>query len=88
MSLDLQWNDISSFDTSMTDKQSPLKDMIVQYVGEKISPESGEVNVEMVISTLADEFPELVFSLAEENWVRGYEQGLEDDRNLMKMLEE
>ena len=88
MSLDLQWNDINSFNVSMTDKQSPLKDMIVQYVGEKISPENGEVSVEMVISTLADEFPELVFSLAEENWDRGYEQGLEDDRNLMKMLEE
>ena len=88
MSLDLQWNDINSFNVSMTDKQSPLKDMIVQYVGEKISPENGEVSVEMVISTLADEFPELVSSLAEENWVRGYEQGLEDDRNLMKMLEE
>ena len=88
MSLDLQWNDINSFNVSMTDKQSPLKDMIVQYVGEKASPEDGEVSVEMVISTLADEFPELVFSLAEENWVRGYEQGLEDDRNLMKMLEE
>jgi len=88
MSLDLQWNDINSFNVSMTDKQSPLKDMIVQYVGEKISPENGEVSVEMVIGTLADEFPELVFSLAEENWVRGYEQGLEDDRNLMKMLEE
>ena len=88
MSLDLQWNDINSFNVSMTDKQSPLKDMIVQYVGEKVSPENGEVSVEMVISTLADEFPELVFSLAEENWVRGYEQGLEDDRNLMKMLEE
>lgn len=88
MSLDLQWNDINSFNVSMTDKQSPLKDMIVQYVGEKISPENGEVSVEMVISTLADEFPELVFSLAEENWVRGYEQGLEDDRNLMKILEE
>ena len=88
MSLDLQWNDINSFNVSMTDKQSPLKDMIVQYVGEKISPQNGEVSVEMVISTLADEFPELVFSLAEENWVRGYEQGLEDDRNLMKILEE
>ena len=88
MSLDLQWNDINSFNVSMTDKQSPLKDMIVQYVGEKISPENGEVSVEMVISTLADEFPELVFSLAEEKWVRGYEQGLEDDRNLMKILEE
>jgi len=88
MSLDLQWNDIKPFSVSMTDKQSPLKDMIVQYVGEKISPESGEVNVEMVINTLADEFPELVFSLAEENWVRGYEQGLEDDRNLAKMFEE
>ena len=88
MSLDLQWNNIKPFSVSMTDKQSPLKDMIVQYVGGKISPENGEVSVEMVINTLADEFPELVFSLAEENWVRGYEQGLEDDRNLMKMLEE
>ena len=80
MSLDLQWNDISSFNVSMTDKQSPLKDMIVQYVGEKISPENGEVSVEMVISTLADEFPELVFSLAEENWVRGYQQAFYDLR--------
>ena len=89
MSLDLQWNDINSFKgVSMSNKESPLKDMIVQYVGEKTSPEDGEVSVEMVISTLADEFPELVFSLAEENWVRGYEQGLEDDRNLTKMFEE
>lgn len=88
MSLDLQWNNIKPFNVSMTDKQSPLKDMIVQYVGENTSPDDGEVSVEMVIDVLANEFPELVFSLAEENWVRGYEQGLEDDRNFMKAFEE
>ena len=37
---------------------------------------------------VAKEFPEFLLAVAEENWVRGYEQGLEDDRNLMKMLEE
>jgi len=44
--------------------------------------------VEMIVGVLAEEFPELVYSLAEENWIRGYEQGLEDDKTLAKMLEE
>ena len=52
MSLDLQWNNIKPFNVSMTDKQSPLKDMIVQYVGENTSPDDGEVSVEMVIDVL------------------------------------
>jgi len=88
MSLDLEWNDKNLFNVPMTDKESPLKDMIIQYVGEKLSPENEEISVEMIVGTLADEFPELVFSLAEENWIRGYEQGLQDDRNLAKMFEE
>jgi len=88
MSLDLEWNDKNLFNVSMADKETPLKSMIVQYVGEKLSPGNEEVSVDMIIGILADEFPELVFSLAEENWVRGYEQGLEDDRNLAKMFEE
>jgi len=88
MSLDLEWNDKNLFNVSMADKETPLKSMIVQYVGEKLSPGNEEVSVDMIIGILADEFPELVFSLAEENWIRGYEQGLEDDRNLAKMFEE
>tara|TARA_Y100000389_G_scaffold204913_1_gene260743 strand:+ start:5089 stop:5355 length:267 start_codon:yes stop_codon:yes gene_type:complete len=88
MSLDLEWNDKNLFSTTVTDKEAPLKDMIIQYVGEKLSPENEEISVEMIVGILADEFPELVFSLAEENWIRGYEQGLQDDRNLAKMFEE
>ncbi len=88
MSLDLQWNDKSVSSVPITDKESPLKDMIIQYVGGKLSPENDEINVEMIVGVLAEEFPELVYSLAEENWIRGYEQGLEDDKTLAKMLEE
>jgi hypothetical protein len=32
----------------------------------------------MVIDVVADEFPELVLALAEENWIRGYQQALTD----------
>ena len=32
----------------------------------------------MVVEVLAKEFPEIVLLMAEENWIRGYEQGLED----------
>jgi len=57
---------------------SDLKNYIVEYTGNSLAPEGGEVTAEMVIEVLAKEFPEIVLLLAEENWVRGYEQGLED----------
>ena len=57
---------------------NPLKEMFVQYVGEKLKPKNGEVNVEMIVDVLADEFPEFVLALAEENWIRGYQQALND----------
>ena len=57
------------------------KDFMIGYVGNKLKPENDEVTVPMIIDVLASEFPEVVFSLAEENWVRGYEQGLEDIKN-------
>ena len=55
-----------------------LKNMLVEYVGTTLSPENREVTVEMVIDVMANEFPEFVLSLAEENWVRGYQQALTD----------
>ncbi len=55
---------------------SELKEWLVEYVGNKMVPESGEVNAEMVIHVLADEFPEVIMPLAEENFFRGYEQAL------------
>ena len=57
---------------------SELKNYIVEYTGNNLAPEGGEVTAEMVIEVLAKEFPEIVLMIAEENWVRGYEQGLED----------
>ena len=32
----------------------------------------------MIVETMAKEFPEFLMAIAEENWVRGYHQALED----------
>ena len=57
---------------------SGLKELLVNYVGEKLNPENGEVNVEMVIEVIANEFPEFLLVIAEENFVRGYQQAARD----------
>ena len=59
---------------------SPLKEYLVQYVGEKFDKE--EVTVHMVAEILAVDFPEFVFAFAEENYLRGYQQGLDDATTL------
>jgi len=58
------------------DKDSKLKEMLVEYVGTKLDKE--EVTVHMIVETLAVEFPEFVFAFAEENFLRGYQLGLDD----------
>jgi hypothetical protein len=60
------------------EKSNALKEWLVNYVGEKHKPESGEVNVEMIIKTMAKDFPEFLLVLAEENFIRGYQQALSD----------
>jgi hypothetical protein len=55
---------------------SDLKDYIVRHVGTKF--EKQEVTVEMIAETLAEEFPEFMYAIAEENFIRGYETGLDD----------
>jgi hypothetical protein len=55
-----------------------LKDIIIDYVGTKLKPAKDEVTVEHVASVLADEFPDFVLSVAEENWINGYTQALND----------
>ncbi len=55
-----------------------LKNYLVQYVGQKREPEDQHITVEMIIEVLAAEFPEFVLAVAEENWVRGYQQALDD----------
>ena len=67
---------------------STLKEWLVDYVGEKIKPETEEVTVEMIIATIADEFPEFLMAVAEENWVRGYHQALVDVEEGQNMVEQ
>jgi hemoglobin-like flavoprotein len=57
---------------------SDIKKWLVEYVGEKVQPEDNQVTVEMVIETVADEFPDFLAAVAEENWVRGYQQAIND----------
>jgi hypothetical protein len=58
-----------------------LKDFIVNFTGQQLNPENGEVTVEMVVEVLASHFPEMLFAVAEENFIRGYEQALNDLNN-------
>lgn len=57
---------------------NPMKEWLVNYVGEKYSPENGEITVEMIVQAMAEEFPDFVLALAQENFIRGYQQALYD----------
>jgi hypothetical protein len=65
-----------------------MKNWLVNYVGERHDPDSGEVTVEMIVETMATEFPEFLMVIAEENWIRGYHQALDDVDAGQKVLEE
>ena len=60
------------------EKTNELKEWLVDYVGNKLNPENDEVNVEMIIKTVAEEFPEFLLAVAEENFIRGYQQAVFD----------
>lgn len=62
----------------VVESENELKTMLVNYVGEKKTPEGDNVTVEMIVDQLAEEFPEFVLAVAEENFVRGYQQALDD----------
>ena len=56
--------------------ESELKDYLVEFVGTKMDKE--EVTVNMIAEVMAIEFPEFVFAFAEENFLRGYQLGIDD----------
>lgn len=58
--------------------ESPLKELIVNYIGEKLQPDNGEVTVDMCVEVFSQEFPEFLLILAQENFLRGYQQCLDD----------
>ena len=64
---------------------SELKSYLVEFVGLKLDIE--DVTVNMVAEVLATDFPEFVFAFAEENFLRGYQLGLDDARLLKRSPE-
>ena len=60
------------------EKDSPVKEWLVEYVGEKNQPEDNQVTVEMIVETMAEEFPSFLVAVAEENFIRGYFQAMTD----------
>ena len=58
--------------------QSPLKDIIVDFVGNKTNPQNEEVTIELITEVFTEEFPEFLLVMAEENWINGYTQALSD----------
>ena len=51
-------------------------------MGNKINPENDEVTVEDIVNVFAEQFPEFLLALAEENWINGYTQALNDSRSI------
>jgi hypothetical protein len=80
-------------------KNSPLKEWLVDYSGRKYQAEisrfkaesgkeldwDGDVTVDIIVETMAKEFPEFVMALAEENFIRGYRQAFTDMEAGMEM---
>lgn len=64
--------------------ESELKEIIVNYVGNKLNPESDEITVEYIIEVFAEQFPEFLLCVAEENWINGYTQALIDTKSVGK----
>jgi hypothetical protein len=58
--------------------ETPLKDIIVEFVGNKKSPENDEVTIQHITEVFTEEFPEFLLVMAEENWINGYTQALTD----------
>ena len=62
----------------VVEKVNPMKEWLVDYVGNKLQPANNEVTVAMLVEAMANEFPEFVRVVAEENFIRGYQQAFKD----------
>jgi selenophosphate synthetase-related protein len=82
--------------------ENPMKQWLVNYVGETYSMAvekhnseeqekmewDGNVTVEMIVESMSLEFPEFVMALAEENFIRGYQQAIDDTLEGFKLSDE
>jgi hypothetical protein len=56
---------------------SGLKQLVVNYIGEHLEAKE-DITVDMAVQVFAAEFPDVLFAVAEENFLRGYQQALDD----------
>jgi hypothetical protein len=66
---------------SPVEAQTGLKELVVDYIGNCLQAEDEIVTVDMAVQVFAAEFPEFLMAIAEENFLRGYEQALTDVEN-------
>ena len=72
---------MASLSTILHENRSGIH--VVKVFGSaQFEEEKFDVTVEMIAETLATEFPEFMLVIAEENWIRGYKQGLDDAEKL------
>ena len=83
----------SEVDLENPDLQNPvddttgLKQLVVNYIGNRLLAEE-EVTVDMAVQVFAAEFPEFLMAIAEENFLRGYQQALDDIEMTMNKSKE
>jgi hypothetical protein len=73
-------------DQTVDGSATALKELLVNFVGNKINPENDAVTIEHIANVFADEFPEFLIVLAEENWINGYTQALSDSDFVNKQM--
>lgn len=60
---------------------SGLRQLVINYIGERLVVDE-DVTIDMAVEVFAAEFPEFLMAVAEENFLRGYEQALTDIENI------
>jgi len=65
---------------SPIDDTTGLKQLIVNYIGNRLLDKE-DITVDMAVQVFAAEFPEFLMAVAEENFLRGYQQALDDLEN-------
>ena len=74
--------------TEPVEAVNPMKEWLIDYVGNILKPADGNVTTEMIVHAFGIEFPELMLAIAEENWMRGYSQALHDSEKGYELLKE
>ena len=65
-----------------------MKEWLTNYVGKVANPADENVTVEMIVEVMSKEFPEFLLVVAEENFIRGYEQALADVKEIQNKYAE